>query len=147
VVRLGFPGRLQRFERHAAERAVARTIVADLRVHRAGMDNPGLGESGRCDLGLEMGVRSRHELGPAASPAEMEHLPPWSKRCFEVAGSTFIPQTGSNSCTPTETISRQSVWCLFLTRSCITVIYSIGSWSISIGNYSDRCDLRCSVSQ
>ena len=88
---------VQRLQRHAADRAAARPLLPDL-----------AGASGRCrwcPSRWRLGRRGAFgcEILPGSAsnfvrhPAEQKWKvrPPCSMRCLEVAGSTFMPQTGS----------------------------------------------------
>ena len=68
-------------------------VLADLRVHRAGVDRAGL-RRGAGALRARYLPGSASELGPAAGRAEEVACRQRARR-FERAGSTVMPQTGS----------------------------------------------------
>ncbi len=76
VGELGIRARLRRrvlgLERHAADRAGARTDLPHLRVHRAGVDRARLGR--RRSLARQVALGVGRELAPAAAAAEMVDL-------------------------------------------------------------------------
>ena len=85
-----------RFERHAADRAASRPDLADFRVHRAGVDGVGRRGRGSRRLGLRGICPGRPRTWSGSRPSRNGRLCPHGrKRCLDVAGSTFIPQTGS----------------------------------------------------
>ena len=89
----------QRLECHAAERAASRMVLAAPR-DASDRSRPLLAE--RATLAA---VRRGENIFPdqqrifrGTRRSKSENLSPWnSKRCFEVSGSTVMPQTGSRS--------------------------------------------------
>ena len=69
--------------------------LADLRMHRAGVDGALRHRFGGALSALEIFRRIGRELGPAAGGAEVIGLALVIRLCFAVAGSTVMPQTGS----------------------------------------------------
>src|SRR5215831_14755840 len=68
--RTGVHGCDFRFKRHAADRAAARTRLANLRMHRTGVDRSSSRGFRRQFLGNEVACRVGFEFGPAAGRAE-----------------------------------------------------------------------------
>ena len=84
-------------QRHAAYRTMSRADLADLRMHRAGVDRA-LGHSGlRLAVFLKPGNGVGGEFGPAAGRAEMIGLAAIVEAVLLVAGFTVMPQTGSRT--------------------------------------------------
>ena len=70
-IRARLGGHRQRLERHAADRARARTDLADLRMHRASVDRPFGNRLGHCGLLAQKSGWVRQEPFPAADRAEV----------------------------------------------------------------------------
>ena len=84
-------------ERHAADRAGARPDLADLRMHRAGVDGAGRRRARRFALCRDTSRGSAGEFRAAAGRAEIIGVAVVLVRCGVVCGSTVMPQTGSSA--------------------------------------------------
>ena len=86
-----------RLQRHAADRAAAGTDLADLRMHRAGVDRAFRRTGFRLRVLLEIFLRVGGEFGPAAGRAEIIGLAAIVEAVLAGRGSTVMPQTGSST--------------------------------------------------
>ena len=98
-------------ERHAADRAMARAFLHDLRMHRAGVERA-LGQRLRLVLLGEIVLRLGRKLPAAAFRAEIIVVAGMLRARAARAESTFIPHTGSVAILASLSVISAVSWCI-----------------------------------